>query len=93
MRLALVRGSASGCLGRHPSRGSLRRQPCDPHRQSVLWLHACVCVCVPRCRYKSDTEEFRCMSLRYDRPELLVGTLQANILRCDRKARGQGAML
>lgn len=33
------------------------------------------------------------MSLRYDRPELLVGTLQANILRCDRKARGQGAML
>ncbi|GIL56264.1 hypothetical protein Vafri_11611 [Volvox africanus] len=32
-------------------------------------------------RFTHDTEEFRCLALRYDRPEVLVGTLQANILR------------
>ncbi|GLC46623.1 hypothetical protein PLESTB_001224200 [Pleodorina starrii] len=32
-------------------------------------------------RFTHDTEEFRCLALRYDRPEVLVGTMQANLLR------------
>ena len=32
-------------------------------------------------RYQHEVEEFRCLALRHDRPEMLVGTSQANILR------------
>lgn len=32
-------------------------------------------------KYQHDVEEFRCLALRHDRPEMLVGTTQANILR------------
>ncbi|KAG2447723.1 hypothetical protein HYH02_007183 [Chlamydomonas schloesseri] len=32
-------------------------------------------------RFTHETEEFRCLALRYDRPEVMVGTVQANLLR------------
>ncbi|GFR50999.1 hypothetical protein Agub_g13325 [Astrephomene gubernaculifera] len=32
-------------------------------------------------RFVHDKEEFRCLALRYDRPEVLVGTMQSSLLR------------
>ncbi|EFJ40323.1 hypothetical protein VOLCADRAFT_99881 [Volvox carteri f. nagariensis] len=51
---------------------------CSLDGQLLVWDYVAGQV---RHRFAHDTEEFRCLALRYDRPEVLVGTLQANILR------------
>ncbi|KAG2492355.1 hypothetical protein HYH03_009303 [Edaphochlamys debaryana] len=59
-----------------PSSGNL--VSCSLDGQLLVWDYVAGTVLH---RFSNDTQEFRCLALRYDRPEVLVGTQQAALLR------------
>ncbi|PNH10255.1 Outer row dynein assembly protein 16 [Tetrabaena socialis] len=59
-----------------PSSGNL--VSCSLDGQLLVWDYVAGQVLH---RFAHDTEAFRCLALRYDRPEVLVGTMQASLLR------------
>ncbi|KXZ44857.1 hypothetical protein GPECTOR_61g810 [Gonium pectorale] len=59
-----------------PSSGNL--VSCSLDGQLLVWDYVAGQVLH---RFAHDTEEFRCLALRYDRAEVLVGTQQASLLR------------
>ncbi|PNW82472.1 hypothetical protein CHLRE_06g280350v5 [Chlamydomonas reinhardtii] len=59
-----------------PSSGNL--VSCSLDGQLLVWDYVSGTVLH---RFTHEMEEFRCLALRYDRPEVLVGTVQASLLR------------